>query len=349
MMAVVPNGPTGPLRRALLAHYDRSHRDLPWRRTRDPYRIWLSEVMLQQTRVETVEPRYRRFLRRFPTVGRLAAAQPEEVCEEWAGLGYYSRAQNLNAAARRIVERHGGRVPRELRELECLPGIGRYTAGAIASIAFDIEAPVVDGNVTRELSRLFALDSAPRSAVGARQLWSLAGELVRGPRPGDLNQAIMELGATLCLPAQPRCGECPLQRFCRAAGSADPTRYPLKATRPVRPELHIAFAWAVTRGGVWLERRPLDGLWAGLWQPPAAEGARARRTLEIETGLELGPALASIDHQLTHRRVIARVFLVTGAVRLRRRRTLAPHRAPLAAPLSALARKAVRAALAALR
>jgi A/G-specific adenine glycosylase len=344
MTTLLPTGATGPLRRALLAHYDRSHRDLAWRRTRDPYRIWLSEVMLQQTRVETVEPRYRRFLQRFPTVRRLASAQPEEVCEEWVGLGYYSRARNLNAAARAIVKFHGGRVPREPSELERLPGIGRYTAGAIASIAFGVEAPVVDGNVARVLSRLFALQTAPRSTVGARRLWSLAGELVRGDRPGDLNQAIMELGATLCLPAHPRCGECPLRRFCRAARSPDPTRYPRKAPRPARPELHIAFAWAV-----WLERRPLDGLWAGLWQPPAAEGARAKRTLETETGLELGPALASIEHHLTHRRVIARVFPAAGAVRLRHRTTLAPYADPLAAPLSALARKAVSAALAALK
>ena len=211
------------IRRRLLAYYDGGHRDLPWRTTRDPYRIWLSEIMLQQTRVETVEPRYRRFLERFPTVDALAAASAEEVCEEWAGLGYYSRARNLHSAARQVVEEHGGRLPAGATELRRLPGIGRYTAGAISSIAYGLPEPVVDGNVARVLSRLDAVSAPASSAAGSAHLWALAGTLARGPRAGDVNQALMELGATVCTPRAPRCESCPLRSGCvaRAQGSAE--------------------------------------------------------------------------------------------------------------------------------
>lgn len=332
------------IRRRLLAYYDGGHRDLPWRTTRDPYRIWLSEIMLQQTRVETVEPRYRRFLERFPTVDALAAASVEEVCEEWAGLGYYSRARNLHSAARQVVEEHGGRLPAGATELRRLPGIGRYTAGAISSIAYGLPEPVVDGNVARVLSRLDAVSAPASSAAGSAYLWALAGTLARGPRAGDVNQALMELGATVCTPRAPRCESCPLRSGCvaRAQGSAE--SYPRKKAAAARRRLKVAFAWIEGRSGVWLERRPLEGLWGGMWQLPGAEGPQARGRLAERLGIDLGRPIAEVEHRLSHRDVHALVYRAATAHGLRRSGDRAPYPDPLAAPLSALARKAVRAA-----
>ena len=197
------------VRRRLLAWYATTRRDLPWRRTADPYRIWLSEAMLQQTRVETVIPYYERFLSRFPTPRALACADEQDVLRAWAGLGYYARARNLKRAAELIVRDHDGRIPSEPDALSSLPGVGRYTVGAITSIAFGKRAPVVDGNVSRVLSRLEAV-RAPASAW----LWDLAGRLVPPDAPGDFNQAVMELGATVCTPRAPSCPRCPLASSC---------------------------------------------------------------------------------------------------------------------------------------
>ncbi|OLC55295.1 MAG: hypothetical protein AUH92_02435 [Acidobacteria bacterium 13_1_40CM_4_69_4] len=201
----------------LLAWYRRSRRDLPWRRTRDPYRIWISEIMLQQTTVRTVVPYYRRFIRLFPTVQALASARAVEVLAAWSGLGYYGRARNLRAAARIIVDRHSGRFPRHLEDALALPGVGRSTAGAILSIAHGARLPVLDGNVARVLSRLY-LVRGPKSAARERRLWGLAADLVAAaPSSGDLNQALMELGATVCAPVSPACTVCPLSRRLPAA------------------------------------------------------------------------------------------------------------------------------------
>ena len=180
------------MRRALLAWYRRERRDLPWRRTRDPWAIWVSETMLQQTRVETVIPYYERFLARFPTLETLADAEPDLLMQSWAGLGYYSRARNLQAAARQVAREHGGRVPDQVDALRELPGVGRYTAGALASIAFDRPAPIVDGNVARVLARLLDLPLDVKSKAGEHVLWAEAAALAAGPSPGDLNQALME-------------------------------------------------------------------------------------------------------------------------------------------------------------
>jgi A/G-specific adenine glycosylase len=255
----------------LLAWFDQHRRDLPWRRTSDPYKIWLSEVMLQQTRVETALPFYNRFLERFPTVGALARAEVEEVLTLWSGLGYYRRARQLHAAARRIAET--GDFPSTVEGLLGLPGIGAYTAAAVASIAFGVVAPVMDGNVERVLSRCLALEEDPRSGPARRELLAAAAELLDPERPGDSNQALMELGATLCSPRRPKCLLCPLRPGCRASLEGDPERYPIPKVK--REGEHHRLLVAVVEdaddgdGGVLLFRRPEDStLLAGTWELP---------------------------------------------------------------------------------
>ena len=220
-------------RRRLLAWFRRTKRDLPWRHTRDPYRIWLSEIMLQQTRVTTVIPYYRRFLERFPTVQHLARARPAAVLAAWAGLGYYSRARNLHLAARRIVTRHGGKFPHELDATLALPGIGRYTAAAILSIACDQPLAALDGNVARVLARLDAMRGDLRRPAAWQRLDAAADALLARHAPGDWNQAMMELGATVCTPQAPRCPQCPVARWCRAQALGLAERLP-EARRKTR-------------------------------------------------------------------------------------------------------------------
>jgi len=217
---------SAPLRRGILAWYQRHKRDLPWRRTRDPYAIWVSEIMLQQTRVETVIPFYERFLRRFPDVAALARARETAVLAAWSGLGYYRRARHLHAAARAVAREHQGVMPDTKEDLLALPGIGAYTASAIASIAFGREEAAVDGNVIRVLARIHGLRGRRDSPALRRGVETIAGALARGPRPGDWTQALMELGATTCLPREPLCGRCPAARSCAARRSGDPARFP---------------------------------------------------------------------------------------------------------------------------
>lgn len=305
------------VRDALLAWYDANRRDLPWRRTRDPYAIWISEAMLQQTRVETVIPYWERFLARFPDVASLARAEIDDVYAIWTGLGYYSRARNLKTAAESIVAEHGGQLPDQVEALRGLAGIGRYTAGAVASIAFDREEPLVDGNVVRVFARLEEIreDSGDKAVV--ERLWALAAELVRGPRPGDLNQALMELGATLCTPKQPHCLACPVRDHCRAAAAGDPERLPRKAKRAAVRAIR-ALAVAIDRGGRLLAvRRPETGLMAGLWELPGGpleEGEEAKdhaaRILREVVGLEVRELerIGRIEHVFTHRRLELEVF-----------------------------------------
>jgi A/G-specific adenine glycosylase len=295
---------------ALLAWFDQHRRDLPWRRSRDPYRIWLSEVMLQQTRVETVLPFYTRFLEKFPTVEDLAAAPIEEVLTQWSGLGYYRRARQLHAAARRIAEL--GAFPETVEGLLALPGVGAYTAAAVASIAFGVASPVMDGNVERVLSRCLALDSDPKSGSARRQLLSAAADLLVPGRAGDSNQALMELGATLCSPRRPKCLLCPLRPGCRASLEGDPERYPAaKAKRP--GERHRLVVAVVEReGGVLLFRRPDDStLLAGTWELPwvtaevdgVPEGQTPEAALAGRYGgrWALGPRTAGVRHGITYR------------------------------------------------
>ncbi len=253
-------------RRALLGWYDRHRRDLPWRKTRDPYRIWLSEIMLQQTRVAAVVDHYRIFLKRFPNVHALAAASEDAVLAAWSGLGYYRRARRLHRCARQIVEQHGGRFPRKSEALLALPGIGRYTAAAIASIAFGEAAAVVDGNVERVLGRLTGID------LTTLETWQRAQSLLAISRPGDFNQAMMELGATVCVPRDPRCTACPARKWCVAQGEVPRAQPPSRQKKK-----QIWCALEVRNGGgksgaggeVRLVQRPKNAaVMAGMWELP---------------------------------------------------------------------------------
>ena len=318
------------IRRALVGWFARGHRDLPWRRTRDPYAVWVSEIMLQQTRVETVTPYFERWLRRFPTVRALAEAPLDDVLAEWAGLGYYARARNLHAAARDVVATYEGRFPSTAAGLRALSGVGEYTAGAIASIAFGEAAPIVDGNVVRVLARVDALDGAADDAQLRKRVWQRAAELVRadgGDAAGDFNQAMMELGATVCTPVSPGCSRCPLVAACRARAAGDPTAYPAPKTKKA-PRMVDAVAVLVERDGkLLLVRRPPAGLWGGLWEPPwrplPAGGDRIDDGVVAEmarrcTGLALSniQSLATIDHVLTHRHMRFHVFAARGRGRV---------------------------------
>lgn len=243
-------------RAQLLAWYDANKRDLPWRVTKDAYPIWLSEIMLQQTRVAVVMEYYPRFLRRFPSVGALAKARISSVLAAWSGLGYYRRARALHAAAKKVVTELRGAIPCTAKELLTLPGIGRYTAAAIASIAFGEPEPVVDGNVERVITRLWA-----RNLNGA--VWQVAGELLDRARPGDFNQSLMELGATVCLPGEPRCESCPVRRWCAARG-----QFGERVAEP-RKRATLRFSLATRHGSVFLVRRPTKAsLMAGMWELP---------------------------------------------------------------------------------
>jgi A/G-specific adenine glycosylase len=272
--------------RPLLAWYDRRKRDLPWRRAVSPYRTWISEIMLQQTTVAAVIPYYERFLERFPDAAALARAGEDQVLALWAGLGYYSRARNLHRAAKEIVEKHGGEFPSRFDEILDLPGIGRYTAGAIASIAFGQPAPLVDGNVARVFSRLFAL-RAPKPD----EHWALAETLVSTSRPGDWNQALMELGATVCAPENPACGACPLASLCKArkAGLQDEIPAPAPRKKPV--PVAWTCLWIERNGEVLLWKRSQDERFLkGQWGLPEAR----------HLACEPGRALATARHTITH-------------------------------------------------
>jgi A/G-specific adenine glycosylase len=343
------------LRRRLLQWYRRNRRDLPWRQTDDPYAIWISETMLQQTRVDTAIPYYERFLTRFPTASALAEAPSEDVMEHWAGLGYYRRARNLQAAARIVVAEHGGRVPDDVDTLLSLPGVGRYTAGAVASIAFDRPAPIVDGNVARVLARVLDLHEDVRGTAAQRTLWETAEALARGPSPGDLNQGLMELGALVCTPKEPACDTCPIAADCRAHAAGHAESLPIKS--PARKPTHFeaSCAWLVRRGRVLVVRRPPDALLGGLFELPggdlepreAPEQGLARQLRE-RIGLEpkeIRP-LGELKHVFSHRVLRLHVHtaeLPEGRVR---RRYFDRHRwvggnALEGLALSALARKAI--------
>jgi A/G-specific adenine glycosylase len=256
--------PRSEIQDAVLDFFDRSHRDLPWRRDKDPYRIWVSEVMLQQTRAETVRPFYERWLERFPDLNALCAAPVDDVLKVWEGLGYYLRARNLHSAARVVRERHAGTVPSEIGDLRALPGIGEYTAGAIASIAYGKSTAAVDGNVKRVLCRL--LD---RPVLSAAQLRTEAARLVPAQRPGDFNQGLMELGATICTPRSPKCAVCPVQAHCLAYAAGTqrlrPARSKIQAL-PVRRFTTVVLTDPL--GRVLLRQRPERELLGGLWEFP---------------------------------------------------------------------------------
>ncbi len=258
-------------RKRLLAWFDQHKRDLPWRRDRDPYRVWVSEIMLQQTRVAAVQEQYLRFLQRFPTIKKLAAARESSVLAAWSGLGYYRRARMLHAAARKVVREFAGRFPGSAAELRALPGIGRYTAAAVASIAFGEPIAVVDGNVERVLQRVEG------KRIRGEQLWRAAQGLLDDGRPGDFNQALMELGATLCLPREPKCLLCPVSSLCVTRGDL-PT--PGKATRQRKREIH--YALDCRDGSVFLvQRPPIVTLMPGMWELPEVASANANGRVHL--------------------------------------------------------------------
>jgi A/G-specific adenine glycosylase len=283
------------LPQTLLAWFDRVQRDLPWRRTRDPYAIWVSEVMLQQTQVTTVIPYFERFLARFPTVQMLAAAPLAEVLSLWSGLGYYSRARNLHRAAQAVVSEHGGTLPPSVEALRELPGFGRYTAGAVASIAYGVQAPLVDGNVARVFTRLFAIDE-PKPE---KRIWELAAQSVPPKRPGDFNQALMELGATVCVPSGPSCPTCPLSPVCEARKQGRVAQLPAPKVRAPRKQLRLAVAVCRRGAQLLLMRREDGGLFGGLWELPSATQQQLPHLLG-KTG-SVGAHLGTVKRTLTHR------------------------------------------------
>jgi A/G-specific adenine glycosylase len=302
----------------LLDWYERARRDLPWRRQRDPYAIWVSEVMLQQTQVQTVLGYYERWMRRFPTVSALARAREADVLHAWQGLGYYSRARRLLQAAREIERAYGGEMPRDAAKLRALPGVGPYSAGAIASIAFGLPEPIVDGNVVRVLTRLFALRGDPARAPLKARLWELARSLIPEERASDFNQALMELGATVCLPRAPRCGECPVAAHCRGKLSGLEAKLPETAPRPKTAALHMAGALVVRGGRLLVAQLPDDApRWASLWQFPNTElrlrespEAAAARAVRAVSGLEVQveERAALVHHSVTRFRITLDVY-----------------------------------------
>ncbi|MBI4465897.1 MAG: A/G-specific adenine glycosylase [Acidobacteria bacterium] len=301
---------TNPAPRALqtrlLDWFDRHKRDLPWRRhaaRNDPYRIWLVEIMLQQTRVPVAIPYYERFLRAFPTVGKLARAPVEQVLRLWAGLGYYQRARHLHQAAWKIVREHRGRFPRALDEALALPGVGPYTARAVLSIAYRKPAAVVDGNVARVLARVFRLEAADVTTRGRFQ--ELADRLVSPKRPGDFNQALMELGSTLCLPRIPRCGACPLEGLCEARRAGLERTIPRRQRARPRPRLTLSVLALRQDGRLLLVREP--GLFSGLWHFPYAPGTTPRR-LARSYGAAGVSHIGTLRHQTTMRDLVLRVY-----------------------------------------
>ena len=305
------------VRAPLLRWYDANRRDLPWRRSRDPYAIWISETMLQQTRVETVIPYWDRFLEAFPDVASLAHADLDDIYAAWTGLGYYSRARNLKHAAETIVAEHAGQLPDTADGLRELKGIGRYTAGAVASIAFDREEPLVDGNVVRVFTRLLGIREESSAKMVVESIWSAASELVPGPRPGDLNQALMELGATVCTPKDPQCSACPICNQCDARARGDAESLPIKKSKQRPKPMRAVAAWIVRGEKILAVRRPEVGLLAGLWELPGGEiGSkdegkdRLADILRDEIGLEVRNtrSVGRIEHVFTHRRLDLEIF-----------------------------------------
>jgi len=281
--------------------WQRSHgrNDLPWQSSRDPYRVWLSEIMLQQTQVVTVLAYYERFIARFADVSALAAASADEVLSLWSGLGYYSRARNLHRCAQVVVAEHGGHFPRSSTQLKQLPGIGRSTAAAIAAFCFGERVAILDGNVKRVLTRVLGFGSDLSSAASERALWAKATALLPERDIERYTQGVMDLGATLCSTRAPECQACPVATLCRARRDGTAERYPLKTRRLVRTRRENWWLWLEWRGRVWLQRRPDRGVWGGLWTLPLHDDEPALDAIALALGARLD-SLPVIEHALTH-------------------------------------------------
>ncbi len=317
------------LRKHLMQWYRKNQRDLPWRRSNNPYHIWVSEVMLQQTQVNTVLSYYRRFIKTFPSIKRLAEADLQSVLKIWEGMGYYARARNLHRAARAVVQDHGGKTPDAWAHFYNLPGVGDYIAAAVLSIAFDKPHAVVDGNVKRVLARLFEISAPVNQARSQRRFKEAAGRLLDLQRSGTFNQAMMELGALICKPRNPACDTCPLNPLCRAYQTGRVANFPKRQRRAAVPQYHIAVGVVFKRGRVLITRRKPEGLLGGLWEFPGGkirdgESARAACIREIKEEVNLDVKierhLAQVKHAYTHFKIIMEVFccrFVSGKVVLR--------------------------------
>lgn len=301
----------------LLAWYRDQARELPWRGHPDPYAVWVSEIMLQQTRVETVLPYFKRWMASFPTIEALAQADPQLVLSAWEGLGYYSRVRNLQRAARILVADHEGQLPGDVQRLRQLPGIGRYTAGAIASMAFGKDEPALDGNIRRVLARLFNLDLPARSPAGERRLWELAHTHLPPGQAGNYNQAMMDLGASICTPRSPNCFECPIISFCQAYALGVQEQRPVLAARPAIPHYTVAAAVILQNNRLLITQRPPNGLLGSLWEFPGGKllpgedlGECLTREIleELGVAIQVGGAFGVYRHAYSHFKVTLHAF-----------------------------------------
>ena len=306
----------------MLSFYDAGHRTLPWRASNDPYHVLVSEIMLQQTRAETVIPYYQRWLARFPDVHSLAGARSDDVLRLWEGLGYYTRARNLHRAAQMVRERYDGSIPGDYHALKALPGVGDYTAAAVASIGFGAPHAAVDGNVRRVLCRVLDLETAPPA-----ELQGYADKLLDRSRPGDFNQAMMELGATICTPRSPCCRTCPVKELCRARRNDTVSQRPAVKRKGELPHEEVNTLVAINRGEVLVAQRPANGLLAGLWEFP--ETRRTEHCVHV----------ADVTHTFTHKRITYRVFRTERRVRAGARAQWLPVEALETLPMPRAQRK----------
>lgn len=305
------------LRRKLLNWFRREARDLPWRNTSDPYLIWISEIMLQQTRVEAVIPYYERFIQAFPAVRDLANAKEDRLLKLWEGLGYYNRAHNLKKGAEWIINQCNGTFPDTVESWLNIPGVGRYTAGAVCSIAYGQAVPLIDGNVKRVFSRLFSVKQNIDDKATQDAMWAAAKMLVPAKNPGDFNQALMELGAMICLPKNPKCIECPVHKLCAAYLKGTPSAFPVRKKKPETPHVQVVAAAIKKNGRYLLGKRPEGKLLAGLWEFPGGKiepGETPQIALmrelkeELDVQIKVGILLAKVDHAYSHYSVTIELY-----------------------------------------
>ncbi len=306
------------IQKNLLAWFSKNKRPMPWRSQKSPYRTFISEVMLQQTQIKTVIPYFERWMKVFPDIESLAAAPIDKVLKLWEGLGYYTRARNLHKAAQMICEKHGGKIPSDFDSLFALPGIGRYTAGAIASIGFEKRVPLVDGNVARVLSRLFNIKKDILKPETQKFLYEIAGQLVPEKSPGDFNQALMELGSLICIPAMPNCTACPVSSVCSAYKKGNQESLPIKSKALQKKEVRIAAAFILNDGKILVRKRPAKGIWGGLWEVPSITSPvknsfreLIERYIHNEYKMKAAPiaSIEPITHHLTHLKMTISPFV----------------------------------------